>query len=201
MSGRNEVNTQNKMKTFFREVASFDTDQQGYLTGNERHQMKYTELSKFGRLDEENGIDSFLKLFVKPLPKVERGTGGADDVVRVQEVRLDATQEQDVRKVHTMHHYYIRAGHEFDNLPKEFFSKRRVAQFKLEFRGFPKKDDQKEELKACPAKASPAVFKKTLDEVYTYLFNTCEPGQNWGSCALVLKADYNPDRPDLINNP
>ena len=76
-----------------------------------------------------------------------------------------------------------------------------MAQFNLEFRGFPKKDDPKEELKACPARASPDVFKKTLGEVYTYFFNMCEPGQNWGSCALVLKADYNPARPDLINNP
>ena len=58
-----------------------------------------------------------------------------------------------------------------------------------------------EELKACPAQASPYVFKKKLAEVYTYLFNICEPGKNWGSCAVVLKADYNPNRPDLINNP
>ena len=48
---------------------------------------------------------------------------------------------------------------------------------------------------------SPDVFKKTLGEVYTYFFNMCEPGQNWGSCALVLKAYYNPDCPDLIDDP
>ena len=90
MSGRNEVNTQNKMKAFFREVASFDTDQQGYLTGNERHQMKYTELSKFGRLDEGLGIESFLMRFEKPLPEIVQGTGNQQDIVCIQEVLLSS---------------------------------------------------------------------------------------------------------------
>ena len=131
--------------------------------------MNYTELSKFGRLNEETGIDSFLQRFEKPLPEIIRGTGGNTDTVRIQEVRLDPTVQQDVREVHRMHHFYVQAGHTQANLPKEFFSPRRVSQFKLEFHGFPKKDDPVEELKACPARASPDVFKKKLAEAYTYL--------------------------------
>ena len=111
MSARNEVDTQNKLKNFFRDTASFNGNQQNYLTGNQRHQMGYTELSKFGRLDEGKGIDSFLMRFEKPLPEIVRGTGNNADIVRIQEVRLDPTVQQDVREVHRMHHFYVRAGH------------------------------------------------------------------------------------------
>ena len=53
-----------------------------------------------------------------------------------------------------MHHFYVRAGHTKANLPKEFFSPRRMSQFKWEFNGFPKKDDPVEELKAPPPSSS-----------------------------------------------
>ena len=129
MAARNEVDTQNKLKNFFRDTAGFNNDQQNYLTGNLRHQMGYTELSKFGRLNEETGIDSFLQRFEKPLPEIIRGTGGAADNVRIQEVRLNPTVQQDLRDVHRMHHFYVQAGHTQANLPKEFFSPRRVSQF------------------------------------------------------------------------
>ena len=91
MSARNEVDTQQKLKNFFRETANFTAGQQTYLTGNQSHQMGYTELSKFGRLDEGPGIDSFLMRFEKPLPEVFRGTGNNPDIVRTQNVCLDPT--------------------------------------------------------------------------------------------------------------
>ena len=124
MSGRNEVDTQQKVKNFFGQTAKFNTTQQTYLTGNLDHQMGYTELSRFGRLDEGQGIDSFLMRFEKPLSEIVRGTGGDPDVVRIQTVRLDPTVQQDVRLVHLMHHFYERSSHEQANLPKEFFSPR-----------------------------------------------------------------------------
>ena len=51
-----------------------------------------------------------------------------------------------------------------------------------------------------PGKSQSRCVKKKLAEVYTYFFNICKPGKKWGSCALVLKADYNPDCTDLIND-
>ena len=76
-----------------------------------------------------------------------------------------------------------------------------MRKFKLEFIGFPKKDDPTKVLKELPARASPDVFKKHLVTVYNHFFITCKPGQHWGSCAVVLKANYNPACPDLINTP
>ena len=64
----------------------------------------------------------------------------------------------------------------------------------MEFIGFPKKDDPTKVLKELPARASPDVFKKHLVTVYNHFFTTCKPGEHWGSCAVVFKANYNPAR-------
>ena len=39
MSGRNKVDTQQKVKNFFGQTAKFNANQQIYLTGNQDHQM------------------------------------------------------------------------------------------------------------------------------------------------------------------
>ena len=89
MSGCNEVDTQQKVKNFFGQRANFNANQQTYLTGNQDHQMNYTELGRFGRLDDPKGIYSFLMRFEKPLVEIVRGTEGNPDVARIQNVHLD----------------------------------------------------------------------------------------------------------------
>ena len=112
MSARIPVDMQQKMKNFFGSTANMNANQQTYVTYNLAHKMNYTELGRFSRLDEGKGIDSFLMRFEKPLSKVVRGTGGNPDVVRIQTVCLDPTVQQDIRLVHLMYHFYVRAGHE-----------------------------------------------------------------------------------------
>ena len=70
MSTRNPVNMQQKVKNFFGSTTNMNANQQTYLTGNLAHQMNYTELGRFARLDDPKGIDSFLNRFETPLPKL-----------------------------------------------------------------------------------------------------------------------------------
>ena len=112
MSGRNPVDAQQKVKNFFGQTANFNANQQTYLTGNLAHQMNYTELGRFARLDDPKGIDSLLNRFENPLAKIEKGTEGNPDVKHIQNVCLDPIIQQDVRRIHLMCHFYMRAGHE-----------------------------------------------------------------------------------------
>ena len=48
-----------------------NANQQTYLTGTLGHQMNYSALSSFAKLDYPKGIDSFFNRFEHPLARIE----------------------------------------------------------------------------------------------------------------------------------
>ena len=66
------------------------------------------------------GVEDWLKEFAKPPPRIQAGANGAASVKHAQNVRLSATVKQNVRRLHVMCVYFLRASH--PELFLQFFS-------------------------------------------------------------------------------
>ena len=141
---RTRINNGNRLSTLMDQATGMLQHSRTYMIGAADHQMGQTNIDGFSELDTP-GVEDWLKEFAKPPPRIEAGANGAASIEHAQNVRLSATVKQNVRRLHVMCVYYLRAGHPV--LFLQFFSNDRRARFHEEFKGMPKKEEQRSEFR------------------------------------------------------